>query len=102
MSKTTYYATAALLGATGFELRQTRFIGNETHPHDVCAVSTTVKQLVETVAILKGSIDWSRVTKPATPPKSPAQPIPDCPSCGGQRESNGRGGWVCFFCGRDA
>lgn len=24
--------------------------------------------------------------------------IPDCPVCGGQREMNGRGGFVCYFC----
>jgi hypothetical protein len=57
---TTYYATPALFGMHGFELRQTRFIGNERHPHDICAVAMSVDQLRDTVKILKGSIDWSR------------------------------------------
>lgn len=98
MNSTTYYATKALFGAGGFELRQTRFIGKESHPHDVCAIASNVPQLIETVKVLKGSIDWSRVTKEATPPISITPAIPDCPLCGGQREMDGLGGYACFFC----
>lgn len=60
-TKTDYYATPALFGERGFELRQTRFIGNERHPHDICAVAMNVPQLRDTVKILTGSIDWTRV-----------------------------------------
>lgn len=62
--KTTYYATPALFKERGFELRQTRFIGNEKHPWDICAVAMAVEQLRETVRVLGGSIDWSRCEKP--------------------------------------
>lgn len=59
----TYYATKSLDGSGGYELRQVRFINTSGHPHDVCAVARTVEELRETVKVLKGSIDWSRVTK---------------------------------------
>lgn len=98
MNNHTYYVTRSLTGG-GFELRQTRFIGNESHPHDVCAVASTVPQMRETVAVLKGSIDWSRVTTEAKPPTRTAKAIPDCPVCSGETEQNGLGGYACHFCG---
>lgn len=100
MSAPTYYVTRALSGG-GFELRQTRFIGNESHPHDVCAVASSVPQMRETVAALKGGIDWSRVMTPAKVPHAAKGAIPACPVCAGETESNGRGGFACFFCGFD-
>ena len=39
------------------------------------------------------------VTKWATPPKQPIKVIPNCPVCNGERELNGLGGFVCYFCG---
>lgn len=27
--------------------------------------------------------------------------IPNCPNCNGERELSGKGGYICFFCGRE-
>lgn len=58
----TYYVVPA--DGHGYELRQTRFkdlfaVGHD-HPHDVCAVSTTLDQMREMVKLLEGTVDWSK------------------------------------------
>jgi hypothetical protein len=38
--------------------------------------------------------------KTALKPELPKSP-PNCPICQGERESNGNGGYICHFCGRE-
>lgn len=47
-----YYVTKSRKGV-GYELRQTRFKGRKKeHPHDVMAVSMTMKQMADMVKVL--------------------------------------------------
>ena len=55
----TYYVKRN--GAGMLELRQTRFLGGRSHPHDVCAVARDKPEMQAAIAMLKGSVDWSRV-----------------------------------------
>ncbi len=60
---TVYYVKRTPSGM--LELRQTRFIGQPDHPHDVCAVARDEAELRGMVDLyLKGTVDWSGAAKP--------------------------------------
>lgn len=45
-----------------YELRQTRFLGQPVHAHDVCAIAHTVDEMRAMVSKhIEGAVDWTRV-----------------------------------------
>lgn len=74
MADDTFYIVRTKDGM--LELRQTRFRGKPSHPHDVCGVASTIAQMREIAALLGGSVDWSRVEALAQPPSPDAESPP--------------------------